>query len=79
MEWQRYSEDGKYLIVVSHVYSEESDMTFIMEETYLNDEMIPDPLISTEVKGFYHGEAAKEDTEEYYGKLKAEYDNNIKL
>lgn len=77
MEWQRYSDDGKYLITVSHVYSEESDMTFILEETYLNDETIADPSISTEIKGFYHGESARENTEEYYGKMKAEYQLKI--
>lgn len=73
MEWQRYSDDGKYLIAVSHVYSEEADMTFILEETYINDEVIPDPLISTEVKGFYHGSYSNQKTEEYYGQMKAEY------
>lgn len=73
MEWQRYSDDGKYLIAVSHVYSEESDMTFILEETYLNNETIPNLLVSTEVKGIYYGIPTKEDIEGYYGKMKSEY------
>lgn len=44
------------------VYSQEGDMTFIMEDT--------NNTIS--VKGFYFGEPNDELTEEYYGKFVAE-------
>ena len=49
------------------VYSTESDMTFIMEDTYNKDR-----LLSTEVKGFYFGEPQDKFTKEYYGELKAD-------
>ena len=49
-------------------YTPETDMTFIMKDIYKNGE-----IISTEVKGFYYGGATEENTEEFYGKLKAEY------
>lgn len=53
-------------------YSNEMDMTFILEETYkeIDGECT---LISREVKGFYHGEPDEELTMEYYGELKAKY------
>lgn len=49
-------------------YSPETDITFIMEDIYKNNE-----CISTEVKGFYYGETTEENTKEFYGKLKAEF------
>ena len=51
------------------VFSKESDITFIMEDTFDND----NELVSTEVKGFYYGVPDKEATFQFYGKLKAEY------
>ena len=50
-------------------YSPSYDITFIMEETYKDGE-----IISSEVKGFYYGEPDEESTEYFNGKLKAEYD-----
>lgn len=49
------------------LYSNEGDMTFIMEDTYKGNQ-----LVSTEVKGFYYGEPKDEYTKEYYGELKAD-------
>lgn len=48
-------------------YSNESDMTFIMEDIYKGDN-----IVSTEVKGFYYGEPKDKYTKEYYGELKAD-------
>jgi hypothetical protein len=50
------------------VYSSEADITFIMEDTFNDDE-----LVATECKGFYYGEPDTDSTEKYYGKLKAEF------
>lgn len=50
-------------------YSEEGDMTFIMNETMDKD---GNP-ISTECVGWYYGTPNEEDTAFYTGKLKAEY------
>lgn len=55
---------------IYEIYSKESDITFILEDTFLNDE-----LISTELKGFYFGEPTKFDTQVFYGQLKADYKN----
>ena len=49
-------------------YSDEAEMTFILEDIYDNDE-----CVATEIKGFYYGEPSDELTEEYYGKLKADF------
>lgn len=49
-------------------YSPKADITFIMEETFINGENV-----STEIKGFYYGEPDEKCTKEFYGKLKAEY------
>ena len=50
------------------VYSEEGDMTFIME-----DVLDGENPIATECKGFYYGEPDAELTREYYGHLSAMY------
>lgn len=50
------------------VYSE-NDMTFIMKETYDDD----NELISTECVGWYYGEPDEKSTATFIGKLKAEY------
>ena len=56
------------------VYSQESDMTFIMKDTEaFNYELGVYELASTEVIGFYFGEPDEETTEKYIGKLKAEF------
>ena len=48
--------------MIYEVYAKEYDMTFIIEE---DDNTV-------EVKGFYFGEPNADDTELFYGKLKAE-------
>lgn len=53
---------------IEAVYSEEADMTFILEEVYEDEE-----IKSTEVKGFYYGKPNEKDTKEFYGSLKAKY------
>lgn len=53
---------------VYQAYSQELDMTTIFEDTFIGVQ-----LISTEVKGFYFGEADDEGMKEYYGKLKADF------
>lgn len=50
-------------------YSPSYDITFILEETYKDGE-----IISSEVKGFYYGEPDEEATEYFNGKLKATYE-----
>lgn len=50
------------------VYAKDSDITFIMEDTFEEDK-----CVSTEVKGFYWGEPDDRFTEEYNGETKAEY------
>ena len=49
-------------------YARNDDITFIMEETYKNGE-----VISTEVKGFYYGEPDEKANNDFYGKLKAKF------
>jgi hypothetical protein len=53
---------------IYETYSEESDMTFIMEDVWNDGD-----LISTECKGFYFGIPDEKLTKVYYGKLKAEF------
>lgn len=55
--------------VITAVYSNEGDMTFVLREEYTTE---GDP-VSTEVVGFYYGEPNEKDNEEFIGKLKAEY------
>lgn len=50
-------------------YAEDSDITFIMEDCIIDDR-----YVTTEVKGFYYGKPDKESTEYFYGKLSAEYE-----
>ena len=50
-------------------YSPSGDITFIMEDTYKNGE-----IVSTEVKGFYYGEPDEKSTKDFYGKRKAKFD-----
>ena len=54
------------------VYSVDSDLTFIMEDTYKGDD-----LISTEVKGFYFGKPKEKFTKEYYGEIKADFSSEL--
>ena len=50
-------------------YSSNTDITFIIEEVFKNNEPV-----SMEVKGFYFGEPNEEKTKQFYGDLKAEFD-----
>ena len=50
------------------IYEKHSDITFIMEDTYKNGE-----LVSEAVVGWHHGEPC-EDTKRYIGKLKATFE-----
>ena len=50
------------------VYADHHDMTFIMEDTYVGNE-----VASTECVGWYWGEPNEEATQTFIGKLKAEY------
>ena len=54
-------------------YAQDSDMTFIMEDTYFTDDEGTEILKSTEVKGFYFGAPDNEHTEMAIGQLKAEF------
>lgn len=49
-------------------YAPSTDMTFIMKDTYIGTE-----LDSTECMGWHHGEPDLKITEQFIGKLKAEY------
>ena len=55
---------------VVEYYSEEGDITFLMEESYKGE-----TLIKCEVVGFYHGEPNKDDTEYFKGKTVAYYEH----
>lgn len=55
--------DGKQ---IEAVYSSDADITFIMEYTYKDGEVVGET-----VKGFYHGTPDPEMTEEYNGELSA--------
>lgn len=50
-------------------YSQEADITFIMEDT----------KNTTSVRGFYYGEPNDEDTKIFYGALTAEFDEDTDL
>ena len=60
-----------YRTKIKEIYETSSDITFIMEYAYNGE---TEDLISSEVKGFYHGSPDRESTRKYYGKLKAEYE-----
>lgn len=47
------------------VYSEEANMTFIIEDAFYEEDGVIDELVSTSVTGFYFGEPNDEDTEFY--------------
>lgn len=49
-------------------YALDTDTTFIMEDSYRDGE-----LKETRIMGFYYGEPNDEDTERYYGHLKARF------
>lgn len=49
-------------------YAPDTDTTFIMEDTERSD-----GTTETRVMGFYYGSPNDEDTERYYGSLKAVY------
>lgn len=49
-------------------YSPSHDITFILEECYMNEK-----IVSTELVGFYYGKPDEKNTIAYYGKIKAEY------
>ena len=50
------------------IYQKNYDITFIMVDTYENEE-----IISSECVGWYHGEPSEEDNEHFTNKLKATY------
>lgn len=54
------------------VHGENDDLTFIMEDTYIDDK-----CYSTECVGFYFGAPDEELTKQYYGKLKAEFEGGL--
>ena len=51
------------------MYSSEYGVTFIMVDTWEDDE-----IISTECVGWYYGRPNEEDNEQFIGKLKASYE-----
>lgn len=60
-----------YRTEIEEIYELFNDITFIMERVYKGEY---EDLISSEVKGFYHGSPDGANTKKYYGKLKAEYE-----
>lgn len=62
--------DSNVIKDVYSVYSEEGDMTFIMEDII---DKTNESFISSEVKGFYFGRPSNKDDQYFYGKLKATY------
>lgn len=55
------------------VYAAEMDATFIMVDTYKDEE-----IISSECVGWYHGEPSEKDNEYFTGKLKATFEWGVK-
>ena len=51
------------------IYNESHDITFIMVDEWLDDE-----IISTECTGWYYGRPNNEDNKDFIGKLKATYE-----
>lgn len=51
------------------IYQNEYDITFIMVDTWEDDE-----IISTECMGWYYGRPNEEDNAHFMGKLKATYE-----
>lgn len=49
-------------------YAPDSDITFIVEDTMVNNE-----CIQTQVVGFYYGKPDEELTKKYYGRTRVEY------
>ena len=62
-------QEAEMKTMVYTTYSEDTGITFILEDA-VND---GNDVISTEVKGFYHGAPDENNTKEFYGKLRAEY------
>lgn len=62
-------DDDPESTVIYTAYSAECDMTFIMEEVAIGVD-----VVSTECVGWYHGKPDEKSTQEYIGKLKAQYD-----
>lgn len=59
-------------MVTYGIYSEENDITFVMqEETKYNDGK---PYMIQSVVGFYYGEPSEELNKEFTGKTTAEFD-----
>lgn len=54
--------------VTEYVYSADSDITFVMDYAYDDN----DALLTAEVKGFHFGEPANF-SQDYHGKLKATF------
>lgn len=54
------------------VYQHNYDITFIMVDTFKNEE-----IISSECVGWYHGEPTEQDNEYFTGKLKATFEGGI--
>lgn len=59
-----------YSVETEEVYSEESDMTFIMENTYNN---LTGRIETATCVGFYYGEPSLENDEKYRGRLTANF------
>ena len=54
--------------IIHTVYAQSDDLTFIMEDTYWDGE-----IVSMEVKGFYFGKPDEEATKKFYEDYKAEF------
>jgi len=66
-----YNDDKlTHIKIVYGEYVSSRDMTVIFEDII---DKITNKLVSTELKGFYHGEPTIDGIETFYGELKAEY------
>jgi hypothetical protein len=61
-------EDNTMTETIYTVFSPEGDMTFIMRDTFEGED-----LKATEVVGWYFGGPTESATEQFIGKLKAEF------
>lgn len=59
-------------IKVYGMYCKDYDITFIVEDTYVEKNGIPE-LVSRSLKGWYHGEPEEQYNKQFYGKLSCFY------
>lgn len=57
------------MVEIYEAYAPDNDMTFVMKDELAENGQV----IATECIGWYYGRPNKEDTDFFYGKLRAEF------